>query len=482
MKDNDFIDVVDYTKNNLFKCFKNKYCLREKDDSHFVYFYGYLEKLNCSKIVIENQYVDRDFFDDFTNYYVRCFINYEKYCKRVHFFKQFDQNEFYKYLSSKNKNNDYEKILQDNYLGFIVIKQLPQTVIGRTALRVYSDTITSDLDKDDKRSIRCIRKYNANLCGIKLIIESLAFQEQDTVVAACATSAIWFALQKTAYDFKYNIPTLYEITTQATKFFYNDRPIPSSGLNIFQMVHAIRSIGLEPDHKEYLTNEGEIKLPLLNYCYSYLRSGIPVILIVSIENEGLHAITLTGYKLKKEATIKNEFEIIDRSFNILKFKGSRIACFYAHDDQIGPFSKINIEFDKTNKIIKLKTSWTDDNGESIVVTPRDIIVPVYYKIRVPYFALLKYINRLSRLIKHIKILPSDKDDIVWDIYLCDINKYKSEIIEDENILMKKEILLRPYPRFFWRFIGTLNYRPLFELLADATDMEKSFQFIYLRGF
>ena len=53
---------------------------------HGEYFENYFRELGAKTILIENNYVDRDFLDDFSQYYVRCFSQYERRCQRIHFF------------------------------------------------------------------------------------------------------------------------------------------------------------------------------------------------------------------------------------------------------------------------------------------------------------------------------------------------------------------------------------------------------------
>ncbi|WWL44293.1 hypothetical protein V5O39_26275 [Pseudomonas parakoreensis] len=57
-----------------------------------------------------------------------------------------------------------------------------------------------------------------NLFGIKLTIDSIAFQEQDKVVAACATTAIWTALHSSPGRSVKDIKSCSEITTAALNF------------------------------------------------------------------------------------------------------------------------------------------------------------------------------------------------------------------------------------------------------------------------
>ena len=497
------MEVVGYSIDTLFECFTNDYCVRSKKDQEIIYIYEYLEELGCKKIVVEEEYVDKEFLEDYSHYYSKCFRSYNRYCKRLHFFKDLDGDKLVSYFSTKKIDKSYHDTLQKNYLGYIVVKPLPDAIIGRTVLSMYSDTVFKGEDKDEKgkRSIRCVHTYTAHLNGIELTVDSLAFQEQDTVVGACATSALWSALQHTSSIFNCYTPTLYEITTEATKFMSITRPIPSTGLTPIQIAQAIKSIGLEPEFKEYTDpSTREVVLPLLNVCYSYLRSGIPIIMGVDLRREvknkegnpvevsiGQHAITLTGYRLseKGKSVLENECGCINEAYEDLRFIGSKITSFYAHDDQIGPFSSIAVGVGD-NGTIEFDTSWTyydpeEKKDKKYKVIPTLIIIPIYHKVRIPINTLLKPINQLSQLIQAIKVLPTDEDKLEWDSYLCCVNSYKKEIL-DSDILNKPDILNSKCPKYMWRFVATYNNTPLLEIMVDATDMERSFQMIRLNFF
>ena len=77
----------------------------------------------------------------------------------------------------------------------------------------------------------------------------------------------------------------------------------------------------------------------MSLIYGYLKMGLPVILGVSIDGRGRHAITLTGYSLQKTTALKQE---VAGSKNCIPMIGLRIDEFYAHDDQIGPFSRLRV--------------------------------------------------------------------------------------------------------------------------------------------
>jgi hypothetical protein len=172
---------------------------------HLDYFEGYFGQIGAQAIIIEHDYVDRDFLEDHAAYYVRCFQPYKRYCRRLHFFRcEVTQESF-----SKALNGDTDGVpidtLQEKYLGFVVVKPLPTTVVGRTCLTTYESA--------GRRYFPIARDYDANLFGISLKIRNtLAFQEQDSVVAACATSALWSVFHGTGKLFQHPIPPPVAIT------------------------------------------------------------------------------------------------------------------------------------------------------------------------------------------------------------------------------------------------------------------------------
>ncbi len=447
-----------------------------KSKHHSIYFEEYFSHLDTKTIVVEHDYIDKDYLDDFSSYYVRCFDDYERKCTRLHFFSNaFDEDKFAKLLESEESILSAE-ILSKSYLGFIVVKKLPNTVIGRSCLKTYND--------DHHRNFPIIRPYNANLYGIDLSVESIPFQEQDSVVAACATSALWSIFHCTGLMFHHPIPSPALITKKASEYLptgtLDARIFPNKGLSIEQMAYAVRDVSLEP----YLVNPNE-QFILQSTVYAYAHSKIPSLLGISLYNTstkeyiGRHAVAVTGYHV-------DDSYVTTVPDSAVHLKSFRVSKFYVHDDQVGPFARMifdnniftfnigGVSFDDYS----LQTFWSDINRQvgNIRAIPSILLIPLYHKIRIPFASILNYIIFFNTFIEFLRQnnFLSITNFLEWDIYLTSINEFKSEIFLDKKLVGSglSFILASPLPHYMWRATATNNNQLVLDILFDATDIEQ----------
>jgi hypothetical protein len=444
--------------------------LKEKKFQQYniYYLYKYLSDLNSKTIIIEKNYIDKNYLIDYTKYYARCFTDYPKKCKRVHFFnKRYTEEAFISLINNMEDLPTSFDEFNESYLGFVVVRPLPETIIGKTVLKTY--------DKHNKGyCFQCVRKYNVNLFGLPLIVKkSLAFQEQDTVTAACATSALWSAFNKTHELFeKGEPPSPSEITDFALEYTYGSRPITSKGLSLDQMCQAIHKVGLEPHVTNIESNDSIV--PILSQIYSYVKGKIPVILVINPVGEGLHAITISGFYIGDKPIIRRETD--KKSENkYCRLKGLRVSKFFVHDDQLGPFAKMNVMRGASSCPVNfdIPIPWDPQSFWGRII-PVAIIVPLYPKIRVGFLSAYEWITKLNIFIEMSCSLK--KNSIEWDIYFSRSNQFKDVVRNNKQKYQTKlsDILLGGYPRFIWRCSAFLNNNEILEVIVDATDTHKSF--------
>jgi hypothetical protein len=422
---------------------------------HYLYLKNYLgpgDGINAKTIVIELDYISKAYVTDYSNYYATCFQTYERRCKRVHFFnKEFDEAKLLEELLAES---DY---LNKHYLGYIVVKPLPDSVIGPTILSTY-------LERNDTDQIRYFpgcKTYEVNFFGKTLSVKSLAYQEQDIAVSACASVAIWSAFHKTSSLFKTALPSPSEITKLAGNLFINyGRLYPNHGLDVTQVCRAIDAIGLVSEVRSSKKFEGEIYLAS-RIIYAYLRSGIPVLLLT--KNSSLpgvsvgHAVTIVGYSKPQPKSGPPVKEITLTADGIDKF--------YIHDDQLGPFA--SYEFSGKTA---LKTFHWNSAGEKMYVTSwiHAIVIPVYPKIRIGFEDVFERVGNFDTTFFEYGIFNVE---LVWDIFLQESNKYKSQLSKEAlNKDLKLKKITSNYPRYIWVARAQINDHVLLDLIFDSTDI------------
>ncbi|MBI3986680.1 MAG: hypothetical protein HY343_07165 [Lentisphaerae bacterium] len=433
---------------------------------HSGYFENYFRALQAKTIIVETAYIDRDFLEDFSAYYVRCFHEYKKTCARFHFFNRQIDNPAFEGVLDGCSNALTTPELQASYLGFVVVKPLPETIIGRTCLRTY------DRDKG-RRDFPITRQYEANLFGIPLTVDTLAFQEQDRVAAACATSALWSVFHGTGKLFQHHIPSPVEITQAATEHWVSEtRVLPNCGLTPEQMAYAIRKVGLEP-----LLVSAKNEFLLQATVYAYSRGHVPVLMGVTLRDMsdmqgaeprdlGKHAVAVTGYSLGKPAP---------KPYASTGFllQASRIDKLYAHDDQVGPFARMELGPGY------LTTSWKgrkDGKSGSVRAVPTLLIIPLYHKIRIPFDSVLQTVIAFDAIVEGLrpKLTGVFPDRLRWDIGLTTVNEFKSDLLSAQPVKtnQRRAVLGRPLPHYIWKASASTTQGPALDLVFDATDIEQ----------
>jgi len=437
-------------------------------------------------VLVEPDYTDRSFLEDFAAYYVRCFENYRHVCTRLHFFgHMLTRDEICAAIVSDNA-----ELLQKGYRGFIVVKPLPLTVIGRTCLAVVPPD-------ESARYYPTVRQQPVDLYGLRLSVETLPFQEQDREVAACASSALWTMFHSTSRLFQHAMPSPVEITTAATLHArVNGRTFPNGdGLNTIQIADAIRSVGLEPfvmtvsslprriepleeyaaaaaptptRTPEQMAEDSKMQLVLKLSVLAYLRTGLACVLLgrtcdqknAKVLPRGNHAVAITGYSLGG-ATPKGY------GTSRTRFVAERLDRLFVHDDQTGPFA--TLDFDAANQLTA--RDFASSDVERRFVDPINLCVPLYHKIRIPLQQVVDVTVALDEFLEQVRRRLGISQRFEWDIELIALDALRDEFsVSPLSNEVKLDLLTMPMPRFVWRVRALYRSKPGFDLLLDATDL------------
>ncbi|WP_070886937.1 hypothetical protein [Pseudomonas argentinensis] len=483
--------VVPYSIDNLIQCLVRGSAKAPVDrisrKLHRTYFEEYFQALSAKTIVVETGYIDRDYLEDYAAYYDRCFENYDRKTLRLHFFDIEVDEDFFGAAVTRGRDCSEEVQLRAGYLGFVVIKPLPLAVIGRTCLRTYPDD-------GGRRNFPCLRTYPVNLFGMELSVESLAYQEQDTVVAACATSALWSCLQGTGKLFQHPIPPPVEITNWAGEHMpenfaaASSRAFPNDGLTAGQMAYAVRRVGLEP-----LVIGAGTRYELNGLAYAFLKCRIPSVLVYALHEVsnkgklvevGQHAVAITGFSLSEDAPV------LPRRGTGFQLRAAKIDKLYGHDDQVGPFARMawptSDEADSLAGLLSTSDEPAPSTGkhlsdEVFLKTSRAgevyaqinfVLLPLYHKIRIPYSLIHDVALRLDSLVEKVRSNVPTVSRGEWDIYLTTSNDFKASIRNDYPKwgIDPADTLYTPLPRFMWRMLLRVGGQVELDFLFDATGI------------
>jgi hypothetical protein len=443
----------------------------------------YITELGAKCYVVETDYTDAGYLMDYANYYARSHGDLEKSTNRIHFFgreRRRISTLWAKSLESVDEASSIDREINEHYLGFVVVKPLPITVIGRTCLKTYPDR---DQDKSRTRSFPILRNYNVTLYGLNLQIRSIAFQEQDFEVAACATTAIWYALHGLHKRYTtQEIPSPFEITNEGS----NNMPtpdmgkaaqkFPSNGLSIGQIDAYFRRCGLECI--VFTLDPFQEPNLFLDCISAFLHGRVPIVLLGNLyaseerdsnyEAIGFHAMTILGLSMQ------DGFKQGPRA--------GRIARLFAHDDNVGPFSSFQIDrvpvaqhrsMSSANGETKKRHS---ENGNGAADLPVDaqtthllnesglpilgaqvyrrlapywLAIPINPKVRYPYETVRKFAEALFDIVSVKDVFK--KPGLSWSIELQDIADFKQTIRLAQWIgsALKAEVLQAPISRHLW---------------------------------
>lgn len=285
-------------------------------------------KDTCLSILLERKYLESDYLSDFEDYYGSCFSSYSRKCIRIHFFKEAYTNKTFSSLSNEEQGG-----VAEQYLGYIVIKPLPEFFIGKSCLNLKVVEIP------DSKKMTVAYKHCVHLYGMRISIVGVPFVEQDNITSACSSSSLWVMLKALCKDaFNHFVPSPSKITKIAKNANANaiiQYPY-NQGLNMDQMANVLSNMGY--GHRIFKAEgitTSNIKI--------FIKAGFPIILGLNISRSsgiqvGNHAVCIIGYREQDGETLlvvnddqrglNLDAEISDKSFSYIALADT---CDYVYE-------------------------------------------------------------------------------------------------------------------------------------------------------
>jgi hypothetical protein len=296
-----------------------------------------LESAGCTTFVTEEEYVDLDYKSGFSRFYYMHHSDTKRRCRRIHYFSDTVSHDDLYLMSDKVKAT---------YLGYSVIRPLPEHVTGRSVLdKKVLQKMFPGRYINEERFLPCAASHRVSIAGNQIKFLGVPWMQQDRLVAACASAAIWTANWHMChmYPADFSRYTTTEITDFAVRFsLATGRSMPTDGLALEQMISALKAMGYEP----FLRNSGTA-VDCRRNVYHYVESGIPVIAIIAFPvgetSLEYHAVTLVGHTLNRsQPVVKRKSLRVGPRQVYTSYASDFVPRFIAQDDSGGPFRFVEL--------------------------------------------------------------------------------------------------------------------------------------------
>lgn len=449
-------EILLFNEKNVKKLIANYLPLNQIDRNLFSLIMWGLKENNCHYILVEADYIDRDFSEDYSAYYSSLFLEVGKKCCRLHFFSRvknqdvsslFGENRnkqlYFDFLSCHKKRkcpkNRVIKVnltdLKESYLGFVIILPTNERVIGRTVIR-------SNVFCKEEYGYYCTTncRIPVNIEGISLTVDAMPYIQQDERVGVCSSTAIWMATCYMSTRYKFQRSSLANITEMANIYHKINRPFPAlRGLMSEQIIASFSKLGYDAIHYQKRTFQKNKWNPK-EIIYKYIESELPVIVVIG----GQHVCTIVGHNFDLDKNITDE----KNTDNKITSNSSFITYFIVHDDIKGPYQLLPVEFsipifnnkEYLNPFKEQANIYTDYT----LLDVTNIIVPIFKKVYLEGQTIENIISIIfsddSYIFKYYQYLIENDFDFL-NVETILIGKNFIEDLSGKNIFYRTRFLL-----------------------------------------
>ena len=207
--------------------------------------FEHVRSLGAASALLEHQYLDRDYRDEYREFYAQTFRWIPDRCERLHFWTA-----------------------RQRYLGYTSLRPIAGRAVGRTMLA------PGPAFEED---VSCVATASASPYGYRNTLDAFPYISQDRQYGRCAHAVIWMIAHY--HHLRYGAPQRFmsEIVEAAASAEY-ERVVPSEGLTDDQVGAALRCFGLGAVRYSIGDDEGISREDLDNKLRRYLNSGMPVAL------------------------------------------------------------------------------------------------------------------------------------------------------------------------------------------------------------
>ena len=349
-----------------------------------------------SAVLVEHDYIDKDYRSTFYNFYAKMGRPYRQDCVRLHFFDKdvaFSESP----LDLRGPDN----WLEDHYFGYVVLRPTIAATLGRSLL--------SPRIRIGARGKAIQSRHKVHLLGYTLSVWGFPSMAQHADIAVCAHVSCWAILRHYSEQYGQHRELLVHDITRLAKPFDPGGLTPSLGLNLYEAERIFQAAGCYPlmivrewdDEAEEWVDDERFFAQML----SYLDSGFP--LFVALESEAMgnepHAIVLAGYSWREGPEVTGMETSHVRSL---------VDSFLGVDDNMLPYSSVSMA-ERTRSGVDVENYTAEDFTAFIVPLPDKIFYPAS---AVESFSL----GALYRSSKSVLNLP-EEDDLLRRYFITSVS-------------------------------------------------------------
>ena len=420
------IQVLEFNKKNLSQLEREySFCaVGASDRKIFRHIIWLLNKAGCTHLLLEYDYVDRDFSDDYSAFYSGVFFDHGKYCIRFHFFKikdnDIDLNNIFgtsRDVAAVRQLYSAKSTLKEIYLGFFVLLPIVKGKIGRCMLSpvVY---------EGDELFCTALGNVHVNLEGLSLAARGMPFIQQDSQVGVCSSTAIWMVARLMNIKYKFPRYSLSRITIAANRYHRINRPFPAvRGLTIEQVISGFVDLGYTPVCYQANAFSPISRWDPKEIVYKYIESGLPVVLIIG----GRHACVVHGHDFDCKKKIESN--------NLLVSNSNYIRNLIVHDDGLGPYFLLP----QFSRVVPGAARYMEDEDYDPLISTPNVYTPYSLKnvtsIIVPTF---KKVHLEGQQIEDmIRDALESSEGMFRKIYIDAVKRFSKELNEETKRIARK---------------------------------------------
>jgi len=443
-----------------------------------------LKMLGANSCLIEEEYLDQDFTELYSQFYSKVFKRHTKICRRFHFFS-FDIRS----LFSSTKSGDVLAGLksdeaQNSYLGFMVVRPVKHAPIGRAVVAL------PDAPVGYRSELLVTSRHEVHICGVAFFVNGTALTQQDSRVGSCAQATIWMAGRH--FHNKYKGPwistaAITEAATTLTEVSISMMlPTGSEALAPNNILQAFRAIERQPfiyvcdDLDKNTKKPVWNKLRPVDAIHRYVDSGIPVMLGLGNVTSIGHAVLATG--------VVYEGNNLPTKLPIHPTKAELSEYFLINDDQRG--ANLWIPLNANSNAYNYPFNVEDHLIYMIIPLPRKVFISAEQAEEIAWGLLRPYENSYPTNIKPL-LAGSDtttgdyfhdglvSNNIVARTYLTFGWKYKNRMLNNSiHNDFKSELIFHEMPKYVWvtefshidgiSDLNTNKHLVLAHIVVDAT--------------